>query len=122
MRQLGKISTSGGKNKETRIKEVSSLYVKQAKLLSEKISKEKIIFPLKDNRYVKNKFYLFKGILMFCLSCEIIGVFGRTLIAWANKYLTEIRAEERYAFTLEERKSKCDFSHPTLRQNLYWLK
>jgi hypothetical protein len=35
---------------------------------------------VKDNRYVKNKIYLFKGILMFCLSCEIIGVFGETLI------------------------------------------
>jgi hypothetical protein len=33
MRQVGKVSSSGGKDKENRIKEISSSYVKQAKLI-----------------------------------------------------------------------------------------
>jgi hypothetical protein len=54
MRQLGKVSTSGGKNKETRIKEVSNLYLKQAKMLSEKISKEKNLFPVIEVKDLEN--------------------------------------------------------------------
>jgi predicted transcriptional regulator of viral defense system len=41
---------------------------------------------------------------------------------YLGKYLTEIRAEGRYAFTLEELKSKFDLSYPTLKQSLYRLK
>jgi predicted transcriptional regulator of viral defense system len=41
---------------------------------------------------------------------------------YLGKYLTEIRAGGRYAFTLEALKSKFDLSYPTLKQNLYRLK
>jgi predicted transcriptional regulator of viral defense system len=41
---------------------------------------------------------------------------------YINKYLTEVRAQGRYAFTLEELKNEFDLSYPTLKQNLYRLK
>jgi hypothetical protein len=39
-----------------------------------------------------------------------------------DKYLTEVRAQGRYAFTLEELKNKFALSYPALKQNLYRLK
>jgi predicted transcriptional regulator of viral defense system len=41
---------------------------------------------------------------------------------YLDKYLTEVRAEGRYAFTLEELKSEFALSYPALKQNLYRLK
>jgi hypothetical protein len=41
---------------------------------------------------------------------------------YLDKYLTEVRAEGRYAFTLEELKNEFALSYPALKQNLYRLK
>jgi predicted transcriptional regulator of viral defense system len=41
---------------------------------------------------------------------------------YLDKYLTEVRAQGRYAFTLEELKNEFALSYPTLKQNLYRLK
>ena len=41
---------------------------------------------------------------------------------YLDKYLTEIRSQGRYAFTVEELKSQFDKSYPALRQNLFRLK
>ena len=41
---------------------------------------------------------------------------------YLNKYLTEVRAQGRYAFTLEELKSAFALSYPALKQSLYRLK
>jgi predicted transcriptional regulator of viral defense system len=41
---------------------------------------------------------------------------------YLDKYLTEIRSQGRYAFTVEELKSRFDLSVPALRQNLFRLK
>ena len=42
--------------------------------------------------------------------------------SYLDKYLTEVRAQGRYAFTLEELKSEFALSYPALKQNLYLLK
>jgi len=41
---------------------------------------------------------------------------------YLDKYLTEIRAQGRYAFTVEELKNELNVSLPALRQNLFRLK
>jgi predicted transcriptional regulator of viral defense system len=41
---------------------------------------------------------------------------------YLDKYLTEVRAQGRYAFTLEELKNEFAVSYPALKQNLYRLK
>jgi predicted transcriptional regulator of viral defense system len=41
---------------------------------------------------------------------------------YLDKYLTEVRAQGRYAFTLEELKNRFALSYPALKQNLYRLK
>jgi hypothetical protein len=40
---------------------------------------------------------------------------------YLDMYLTEVRAEGRYAFTLEELKNEFALSYPALKQNLYRL-
>jgi predicted transcriptional regulator of viral defense system len=41
---------------------------------------------------------------------------------YLDKYLTEVRAQGGYAFTLEELKNEFALSYPALKQSLYWLK
>jgi predicted transcriptional regulator of viral defense system len=41
---------------------------------------------------------------------------------YLHKYLTEVRAQGRYAFTVDELKNKFDLSYRALRQNLFRLK
>ena len=41
---------------------------------------------------------------------------------YLEKYLTEVRADGRYFFTIEELKNKCNVSYPAIRQNLFRLK
>ncbi|MGV8093212.1 MAG: type IV toxin-antitoxin system AbiEi family antitoxin [Mangrovibacterium sp.] len=41
---------------------------------------------------------------------------------YLDKYLTEVRAQGRYSFTLRELQKKFDLSYPALKQNLYRLK
>jgi predicted transcriptional regulator of viral defense system len=41
---------------------------------------------------------------------------------YLDKYLTEVRAQGRYAFTLEELQKEFVLSYPALKQNLYRLK
>jgi hypothetical protein len=41
---------------------------------------------------------------------------------YLDKYLTEVRAEGRYTFTLEEVKNEFALSYPALKQNLYRMK
>lgn len=41
---------------------------------------------------------------------------------YLNKYLTQIRAQGRYAFTLEELKAEFNLPYPTIKQALYRLK
>jgi predicted transcriptional regulator of viral defense system len=41
---------------------------------------------------------------------------------YLDKYLTEVRAQGRYAFTLQELKNEFALSYPALKQNLYRLK
>ena len=41
---------------------------------------------------------------------------------YLDKYLTEIRSQGRYVFTVEELKSQLNRSYPALRQNLFRLK
>jgi predicted transcriptional regulator of viral defense system len=47
---------------------------------------------------------------------------GRLTYHYLDKYLTEIRSQGRYAFTVEELKSQLNRSYPALRQNLFRLK
>ncbi len=48
MRELGKASSSGGKNKEKRVKSATTKYLKKAKALLSKIRRELPDFPLED--------------------------------------------------------------------------
>jgi predicted transcriptional regulator of viral defense system len=41
---------------------------------------------------------------------------------YLNKYLTQVRAQGRYAFTLEELKAKFNLPYSTIKQTLYRLK
>ncbi len=41
---------------------------------------------------------------------------------YLNKYLTEIRGQGRYSFTLEELKSKFNLAYPAIKQGLFRLK
>jgi predicted transcriptional regulator of viral defense system len=41
---------------------------------------------------------------------------------YLERYLTEVRSQGRYAFTVEELKNRFDRSYPALRQNLFRLK
>ena len=41
---------------------------------------------------------------------------------YLDKYLTEIRIQGRYSFTLDELRNKFDLPYPALKQNLYRLK
>ncbi|MDR0603044.1 MAG: type IV toxin-antitoxin system AbiEi family antitoxin [Bacteroidales bacterium] len=41
---------------------------------------------------------------------------------YLDKYLTEVRTQGRYAFTIEEIKDKFNLSYPAIRQNLFRLK
>jgi hypothetical protein len=49
MRQVGRNSTKGGKNKEKNLKQSVENYLKKSKLLLSKISFEKVSFPINDN-------------------------------------------------------------------------
>jgi predicted transcriptional regulator of viral defense system len=42
--------------------------------------------------------------------------------SYLDKYLTEVRAQGRYTFTLDELKDEFALSYPALKQNLYRLK
>ena len=46
----------------------------------------------------------------------------RSSYNYLDKYLTEVRSQGRYAFTVEELKKQFDRSNPALRQNLFRLK
>jgi hypothetical protein len=48
MRELGKASSSGGKNKDKRIKQAARSYLKKANALLEKLEKEVRCFPIQD--------------------------------------------------------------------------
>jgi hypothetical protein len=48
MRNLGRASNSGGKNKEERVKSVAVSYVQKSLLLSEKITKSLPFLPVSD--------------------------------------------------------------------------
>jgi hypothetical protein len=49
MRRLGKASSSGGKNKESRVKEIAALYIQKSELLSDKIKQSLSLLPLSDS-------------------------------------------------------------------------
>jgi len=49
MRELGKASASGGKNKENRVVMASKRYLKKANVLLKKLKSELLLLPLKDN-------------------------------------------------------------------------
>ena len=48
MRTLGRVSASGGKGKEQRVKDATKKYLKKATALKEKLEKGKAIFPIQD--------------------------------------------------------------------------
>lgn len=48
MREVGKTSASGGKNKEDRLREAAKNYLKKARALVSKIEKELPLMPLRD--------------------------------------------------------------------------
>lgn len=50
MRELGKASSSGGKNKDQRVRHAAENYLKKAQLLLQKITKEMVSFPINDDR------------------------------------------------------------------------
>ena len=47
---------------------------------------------------------------------------GQPTYNYLDKYLTEVRSQGRYAFTVEELKKQFDRSNPALRQSLFRLK
>jgi hypothetical protein len=49
MRNLGRACSSGGKNKESRVKSTAHLYIHKSVLLSDKIKESLPLFPLSDN-------------------------------------------------------------------------
>jgi len=48
MREVGKVSKSGGKNKEEKLRTVTTLYLDKSRLLQIKLKAEKIFFPIHD--------------------------------------------------------------------------
>lgn len=58
MREFGKTSSSGGKNKEERVKKSAQKYLKKAKALLLKIEFEKDSYPLNDMKDVELKYSL----------------------------------------------------------------
>jgi hypothetical protein len=50
MRELGRASSSGGKNKEIRLKKAASDYIEKANLLVYKVENEIFEFPVEDNQ------------------------------------------------------------------------
>ncbi len=50
MRELGKASSSGGKNKEDRVKRAAHSYLKKARLLTKKMETDLPIFPIMDEQ------------------------------------------------------------------------
>jgi hypothetical protein len=48
MRSLGRASSSGGKNKKSRVKEITSLYIQKSVLLSDKIIQSLPLLPFSD--------------------------------------------------------------------------
>ena len=49
-RSLGKASSSGGKNKESRVKEIAELYIQKSVMLSDKIKQSLPLLPLSDKK------------------------------------------------------------------------
>lgn len=52
-RSLGKASSSGGKNKEIRVKEIAGSYIQKAVMLSDKIKQSLPLLPLSDEKDLK---------------------------------------------------------------------